>query len=529
MNYEMNRKRFAMLYIVMSGILLIGCSSDNDDTVVVNPGIGVLASQTCWTEDLRGLNASCGTVSVPANYSDLGGSEVRKVGYAVLPPLNSSEASDQLPVAYLIGGPGPSATADAFEFISGNPLAFLRKDREVILMDYRGVGSSEPALSCEFPADRATASVCGSVLADSELKFSDMLSSVFARDLDQLLKALDHSQVYIYGGSYGTRIALTVMRDVPSRVSAVILDGVFPIEVNGLSQAEVAPLAGLNALVGRCADSTECTQQLGDTRSQIEALVSGWTTANISVVEQQFALEQLGKLAYHPAAPLLVKQLSEESAVESIGALRQLEDQIAYIDGEPFVESDMAPNISEEVFSRTESSVMALSIICAEEVSFLESQTIDTAVGYPFGFSDNVVDVLRGYQGGSPFDATTAGIVCNEFGAPAAATIETQAVMSSIPTLILNAGLDSQTSFAWGNQTAENLSNATTALIPMSEHITANFSECSQSLITGFMEAPNDALDTSCASDLMRPVVTDSNDAVTDILCDPLNYLFYCE
>ena len=528
MNYKMNRDRFTSIFIVIAGTLLIGCSSDSDSNTAVNPGIGVLAPQTCWTEDLRGLNASCGTVGVPANYSDLGGSDVRKVGYAVLPPLNPSEASDRLPVAYLVGGPGPSGTAEAFLFAKGS-LAFLRKNREVILMDYRGVGSSEPALSCEFPDDSATASVCGSVLADSDLEFSDMLSSVFARDLDQLLKALDHSKAYVYGGSYGTRVALTAMRDVPSRVSAVILDGVFPIEVNGLSQAAIAPLAGLNALVGRCTGSAECSQQLGDTRSQIEALVSSWTNANISVAVQRTALEQMGKLAYHPVAPLLVKQLTEVSATESITILQNLVDSIVYIDGKPSEEFATEPNIPEDLLPRAESNVMSISVLCAEEISFVESQTLDKVVGYPFGFSDNVVNILRGYQGGSPIDVATAKVVCNKLGAPAAAAIETQAVISSIPTLILNAGTDNQTSFAWGDQTAENLSNSTTALIPLSEHITANYSECAQSLITNFMDAPNDALDTSCATELMRPVVTESEDAFTDIYCNPLNIAVSCE
>ena len=521
-------KRASLLCMFMAGSLLGGCSSDNK--VTINPGIGVLAQQPCWTEDLSRLNATCGTVGVPADYADLGGAVVRQVGYAVLPALNTNEASDQLPLAFLVGGPGPSTTAQGQEFASGKPLAFLRQNRELILMDYRGVGSSEPSLSCEFPSDSAGGSLCGSVVADSELEFSDMLSSVFARDLDQLLKALGHSNAYLYGASYGTRLALTVMRDVPSRISAVILDGVFPVEVNGFSQGEVAPLAGLNAMVERCSDSTECSQQLGDTRSQIETLVSSWADANIPIGEQQSALAQLGKLAYHPASPLLVRVLSEAPAASSVVSLLQLEDQIVYIDGVPFEEPFSGdPNIPADLASRAESNVMALSIICAEEAPFVETQTIDSAVGYPFGFSDDVVGVLRGFQGGSPIDVTTAGVVCDGFGAPAAAAIESQAVISSIPTLVLNGGFDSQTSFAWGNQTAENLSNSTAVLIPLSEHITANFSECSQSLITRFMAAPNDALDTSCAVDLLEPIITESENVLADIVCDSRNFVNPCE
>lgn len=451
------------------------------------------------------------------------------MGYAVLPPIQPSETGEQLPLAYLVGGPGPSTTAQAHEFATGKPLAFMRHSREVILMDYRGVGSSEPALECEFPSDSAGGSTCGAVVTQSTLDFADMRSTVFAQDLDQLLAALGHEQAFVYGGSYGTRLALTVMRDAPDRVSAVVLDGVFPIEVNGFSQGEVAPLAGLNAIVGRCSDSATCTQELGNTRAQIELLISNWSSAAIELPLQQAALGQLGKLAYHPAAPLLVKLLSEAPAANSIGALQQFEERLFYIDGAPFEEFADEPNIPPSLVSQVESNPMALSIICSEEAPFTATQPIDAAVGFPFGFSDSVVSVLRGFQGGAPIDVPTASAVCGGFGAPAASAIEAQAVISSIPTLILNGGMDSQTSFAWGDQVAVDLINSTAVLIPLSEHITAGSSECAQSLMTSFLANPEHALDTRCADDLILPIITESDNVVAEIICNPQNAAANCE
>ena len=102
--------------------------------------------------------------------------------------------------------------------------------------------------------------------------------------------------------------------------------------------------------------------------------------------------------------------------------------------------------------------------------------------------------------------------MCANFDAPAASTLETEAVFSNVPTLLLNGGMDMQTSFAWGEQTAKNLTNSTTVLIPLSDHITVYQSECAQSIATQFMDDPNSILDTSCATDLLKPVITTSSD-----------------
>ena len=50
-------------------------------------------------------------------------------------------------------------------------------------------------------------------------------------DLDEVREALGYETLNLYGVSYGTRAALSYLRKYPSRVRAVILDGVAPAEM----------------------------------------------------------------------------------------------------------------------------------------------------------------------------------------------------------------------------------------------------------------------------------------------------------
>src|SRR5829696_6469859 len=71
-----------------------------------------------------------------------------RLAVAIVPPVSQTPAPD--PVVFLAGGPGGSAIGAARGLID----AGLNRDRELILMDQRGVAFSKPFLSCR----RASAS-----------------------------------------------------------------------------------------------------------------------------------------------------------------------------------------------------------------------------------------------------------------------------------------------------------------------------------------------------------------------------------
>jgi hypothetical protein len=87
---------------------------------------------------IPGLKAArCGDLVVPENRARPTGRTIR-LAVAIVPPVSATPASD--PVVYLAGGPGGSAIAAAPGLID----AGLNRDRELILMDQRGVGFSNP-------------------------------------------------------------------------------------------------------------------------------------------------------------------------------------------------------------------------------------------------------------------------------------------------------------------------------------------------------------------------------------------------
>ena len=72
-------------------------------------------------------------------------------------------------------------------------------------------------------------------------------------------EALGFEQLNLWGGSYGTRVALHYLRKYPERTRSVIIDGVVPGDLLlGPSMATDAQ-ASLDLLFDRCAESADCS------------------------------------------------------------------------------------------------------------------------------------------------------------------------------------------------------------------------------------------------------------------------------
>lgn len=82
-----------------------------------------------------------------------------------------------------------------------------------------------------------------------------------ARDVRAVMSALGHRDYNIYGVSYGTKLALEVMRKVPGGVRSVVLDSVAPLAAETLpnSQAIVFPETGHGALL-----FSQCARDIGE-------------------------------------------------------------------------------------------------------------------------------------------------------------------------------------------------------------------------------------------------------------------------
>jgi len=173
------------------------------------------------------------------------------------------------------GGPGGSAT----DFVEQLPLPRGLTDRfDILGFDPRGVGKSS-GLDChshlqaiydadpspESTAERASyIKVSKSFVDECEKKYAKLLPFLgtpnVAKDMDLIRQALGEDQVSYLGYSYGTSIGQEYARLFPTRVRAMVLDGVVDTTQTGLAFAD-AQAAGFNqaldAYLAHC-DKTDC-------------------------------------------------------------------------------------------------------------------------------------------------------------------------------------------------------------------------------------------------------------------------------
>ena len=185
-------------------------------------------------------DASCGYLVVPENRSRPAGRNIRLM-VAKYPARSAEKRRD--PVVYLAGGPGDIAPLEVNGFIAAN---FIH-DRDIVVMSQRGTMFSEPALTCASidnfarellglrfyseatkRAHLAATEACHRELAAAGADLSAYNSTESASDFADLRKVLGYDTWNVYGNSYGSYLAQTLMRDHPEGIGSVVLDSVLP-------------------------------------------------------------------------------------------------------------------------------------------------------------------------------------------------------------------------------------------------------------------------------------------------------------
>lgn len=212
----------------------------------------------------------CGYVTVPERHETPDGKQIR-LAVAILRATDPNKHPD--PVLYLEGGPGGSAVWGLDVWVD-NPLT---QQRDLILLDQRGTGFSEPGLFCwnyEYPfdVDEVDFSVyeraCRDQLQRDDIDLGAYNSAQTARDIPLVVRALGLDQVNLYGISYGTRVAMTAMRDAPDVIRAVVLDSPYPPQVDGFEVQALYGYQQINALLERCANDPQCGEAFPDLKTR---------------------------------------------------------------------------------------------------------------------------------------------------------------------------------------------------------------------------------------------------------------------
>ncbi len=185
----------------------------------------------------------CGWMTVPENRAITNGRTLR-LAVAVLPAKGPYRTR---PLVYLDGGPGAATLDGAMQDWTVTYARQLQTGRDIVFFDQRGTGRSTPSLACPEVEQTDTASTgdsrprptstqaaiwaCHDRLA-SNVDFASYTSAESAADVIDLMSAMGYSNYDLYGVSYGTRLALTVLRTDKARVHSVVLDSTVPPQVS---------------------------------------------------------------------------------------------------------------------------------------------------------------------------------------------------------------------------------------------------------------------------------------------------------
>lgn len=280
--------------------------------------------------EVAGQTIVCGELTVPENWAEPDGRTI-DITYTILKSPNLSPFPDA--VVYLEGGPGSSALAN-MAFLS-QTFHGARQFRDVILFDQRGTAYSAP-LFCpstvadeqvEVPEEMAgtdlgvnsdiealtnnarrssgyrTAVNCAPYFTGQGVDLSQYGTAGSVLDTIALLDALDYDAYNLHAISYGTNVALELMRyyeasgvkGLPALRSAIIDGNVPPnIDTRG-GQATITP-DNILRVFEDCAALPECAAAYPDIRQRAIALIRSAAEAPLEVDGETIALADLRRL-----------------------------------------------------------------------------------------------------------------------------------------------------------------------------------------------------------------------------------------
>ncbi len=595
------------------------------DTPIVTPDMG---------------EVECGTLEVPENWSKPDG---RRIGitYVVLKSTSATPKPD--PILYLEGGPGGTALA-GIDAYANEIFDEMRQDRDIVLFDQRGTQFSSP-LTCSFftveqlfddslfgSGSSGTSSVelapefdeaqimedarlavgadtrrCVQELTASGVDLRQYNSVASANDAVALMDALEYPIYNLFGISYGTRLALVMMRDHPEAgIRSVVLDSSFPPEIPGFERFVTEAHEVVMQLFADCKIDPVCDGAYPDLKERFKTLlrsaevnpiegtdgtivtaldlvnvvtgISAYTESAAYIPRMIAELEQADTTTYNaivsgsivggdasadadgegesdesdaaPApddAPLpgVVDTESNAQAEAFIASIQARASQLSPDDSDTVLTLltwlDKVPRTRESLQVFIEKSFAGEAQTANREALLAELEGLsDAAITRVFAIMANSVDLIDIFTIGLS-EPTFNSVECNEeapfedfskvienaealeipelaygaitFMAQQFATcefwpsgraddIESRAVVSDLPTLIMAGNYDFQTPVSWNRSAFVNLSSSFYVQFPSSGHGVIGQSQCAKDVARAFIDTPFKQPDSGCTADL---------------------------
>ena len=440
------RRRLARV-AVPAAVLLAWVAQAQQEPLTAKPFTQpefVEAECPMWPGRARGVHVDCGYLSVPEDRAKPGGNVIR---LAVARLRGSVPSPHPDPVIYLAGGPGESVVQRTHRFV--HDARFIWEERDLILLDPRGID-----VSAYSP-------------------------QAVAADVADLAAAMGYGTYNLYGRGFGTTLALTVMRDFPENVRGVILDGVWPPQVNAAEARHANAASALHALFRRCEADPDCAQRYPDLEQDLWQVVdryeiqptTNWRFDHDS--SEPFEVEVDGHFILRRVLESLrSRSLSGHSWIPYVPFLlheiRGGDREVA----EAFIE------LSSSWRTSVDNSAAWAALLCHAEGRFTDlSGVLADRAAYPRMVDPDAPDLVPA--------------LCAAWHDPTVELMDRTAVASDIPTLLLSGEFDPDTPPRWADVAAETLTRSHSVVMPMSGQGVGMDTPCGRTLIGAFLNSPD--------------------------------------
>lgn len=277
--------------------------------------------------------AELGRLYVPELHAKPAG---RKIAMVFI-RFRSLSPSPGPPIVFLPGGPGYPGTLLARTPPYLELFAKLRDRSDVIVIDQRGSGISDPTLQCAvrgslapdaFETELKIASALGGMvrpcvrlMRNDGIAVEAYNTAESAEDLEDLRRALGVERLRLIGVSYGTELALEMIRKHGDRVDAAALVGTRGPDMTWrLPSTADFQLKRVSALVAR---DSRWSSNLPDLEGAVRRLLDrlAWRPASVPITDQKTGRKVRVQIGAAGIQAILGSDLSDWARVSFLPAM----------------------------------------------------------------------------------------------------------------------------------------------------------------------------------------------------------------
>ena len=439
-----------------------------------------LAFSSCT---IAGRPAQCGTFTVPEDRALADG---RRIALRVV-VLQAKQPRRPDPIVFLTGGPGQGATGLA-EFVI-DQLAGSDEGRDIVLVDQRGTGASNP-LTCDggfalLGRDRAADLTACRTTLEQRADLTKYGTPAAVEDLEGLRAAIGYESINLIGLSYGTRVALAYVRRYPSRVRTLLLRAIAPAGFNVITDGGGTAEEAITRVLRDCEADVACGPAFGNLEEPLRRL-----RAELAREPATVTVDPSGQKLV--VTDLLLTQTMFAMLLSSES--RQTLPMLVHRAATQGVQA-LAPIFAD--VNRVFGSVafgMYLSVICSEDAPRVTSTQRERMRTSTDSLTLALLDACPLWP---------AAPVPADFHRP---------VSAPVPSLLFSGALDPATPIGAGDEAARHLPNSRHVLLPATGHAPM-LPACARAAIKRFFDAGSvEQVDVSCVGDLkLKPFTVPSS------------------